>query len=150
WSKQRSVLRDVIMRFVLALFTLTGLAFAGEHSFDATREIEGKTYILVGTGSPKKASKGYVMGLYVEEADGKRAFPALATRVGHDHGKLVNAEMTPSFIVWGHFCKTGVLHFVQPTEGDEVESTFRDSLKDEISEKAAPDVKKAAQAFLAV
>src|SRR5262249_49924166 len=82
--------------------------------FEAVRTVEGRPYALVGLGVRKKfVVKVYAMALYVDEADGRHAFPALVSRAGgHDHAKLTSGDHAQSFVMWGTFGKVAVLHFV--------------------------------------
>jgi hypothetical protein len=118
--------------------------------FDAQKSWDGKAFTLVGTGIRKKfIVKVYAMGLYVENVDGKRAFSSLATKAGgSDQAKLTEGDRAQSFLIWGSFGKVGVMHFVRDVGAGKIHDAFAEDLSDELSDKAAPDVRDATQAFL--
>jgi hypothetical protein len=117
---------------------------------DAQKSWDGKSYTLVGIGVRKKFGfKVYAMGLYVENVDGKRAFPSLVTKAGgSDKAKLTDGDRAQSFLIWGSFSKVGVMHFVRDVESSKIRGAFEEGLGDELSDKAAADVREAAQSFL--
>jgi hypothetical protein len=117
---------------------------------DAQKTDGGKTYTLVGLGVRKKFGfKVYAMGLYVENVDGKRAFPSLATKAGGtDKAKLTSGDRAQSFIVWGGFGKLAIMHFVRDVGADKVREAFESGLSEELSDKASPDLREATQNFL--
>jgi hypothetical protein len=106
----------------------------------------------MGVGIRKKfIVKVYAMALYVDDAEGKRAFPALASRAGgRDHAKLTASDHAQSFLAWGAFEKIGVMHFVRDVGAEKIREAFKEGLEDELSDKAPPDLKKAAESFLAL
>ena len=118
--------------------------------FDAQRTADGKSYTLVGAGVRKKfVVKVYAMGLYVEDVEGKRAFPSLATKAGgRDKAKLTEGDRAQSFVMWGQFGKMTVMHFVRDVGADKVRGAYEESLADELSDKSPADVREAAQAFI--
>src|SRR5579859_4765668 len=85
------------------------------HAFDAVRTVDGRPYALVGVGVRKKfLVKVYAMALYIDEAEGRHAFPALVSRAGgHDHARLTSGDHAQSFVIWGTFGKLAVMHFVR-------------------------------------
>jgi len=118
--------------------------------FDAKKSVDGRSYTLVGAGVRKKfVVKVYAMGLYVEDVEGKRAFPSLATKAGGtDKAKLTEGDRAQSFLMWGSFNKIAILHFVRDVGAEKIRGAFEDGLGDELSDKAPADVREAAQAFL--
>ena len=121
--------------------------------FDELRTVDGKSYLLTGAGVRKKFGmvKVYAMGLYVDQDEARRAFPSLLQRAGGgDHSRLVASDHSQSFLVWGHFGKMAVLHFVRSVDKDKVQNAFRENLAPELSDKSPPDVKKATEEFLAL
>jgi hypothetical protein len=146
-------------RLVLVLSLLAAAAHAetveepsSGHAFDAVRTVEGRPYALVGVGIRKKfVVKVYAMALYIDEAEGRHAFPALVSRAGgHDHAKLTSGDHAQSFVMWGTFGKVAVLHFVRNVDAGKIRGAFEEGLEEELSDKAPPDVKQQAQAFLAL
>lgn len=123
---------------------------ATDVQFDAKRTTDGKSYVLVGVGVRKKlVVKVYAMGLYVEEVEGKRAFPSLAMKAGgSDKAKLTEGDRAQAFVIWGQFGKLGVMHFVRDVGADKIRGAFEEGLTDELTEKAPADVREATQAFL--
>ena len=118
--------------------------------FDAKKSLDGRSYTLVGTGVRKKfVVKVYAMALYVEDVEGKRAFPSLASKAGGaDKAKLTEGDRAQSFVMWGSFNKVGLLHFVRDVGAEKIRGAFEDGLADELSDKAAADVREATQAFI--
>jgi hypothetical protein len=118
--------------------------------FDSAKSVDGKSYTLVGVGVRKKfVVKVYAMALYVEDVEGKRAFPSLATKAGgREKEKLVQGDRAQSFLMWGQFGKLATLHFVRDVDAGKVRGAFEEGLGEELSDKAPADVREAAQAFL--
>lgn len=106
---------------------------------------------LIGTGVRKKfVVKVYAMALYVDDAEARRAFPALVSRAGgRDRAKLLDSDHAQAFVVWGAFPKLGILHFVRDVEAEKIRDAYKDSLEEELSDKAPPEMKRAAEGFLA-
>lgn len=118
--------------------------------FDTQKTVDGKSYTLIGTGVRKKfIVKVYGMGLYVEDVEGKRAFPSLATKAGgRDKAKLTEGDRAQNFVMWGQFAKMAVMQFVRDVGADKIRGAYEESLADELSEKSPADVREAAQAFV--
>jgi hypothetical protein len=147
------------MRFILCSLLLSGIAFAEPvkepatgYSFDSVMQVDGRPFVLVGAGVRKKVLvKVYAMALYVDEADGRHAFPALVSRAGgRDHAKLVSSDHAQSFVMWGTFGKLGILHFVRDVDAEKIRSAFAEGLEEEMGDKAPVDRKQAAEQFLAL
>jgi hypothetical protein len=121
-------------------------------SFEATRTVDGRPFALLGTGVRKKIGfKVYAMALYVDETDGRRAFPALAMRAGgRDRSRLINGDHAQSFVIWGQFAKLGVMRFVRNVGGEKIRDGFKEGLEDELAGKGGPELQKAAEAFVAL
>jgi Chalcone isomerase-like len=142
---------------LLALAALT-LAAPPAHAEDITEPATGHAFaaardgmLLMGTGVRKKfVVKVYAMALYVDEAAAKQAFPALVSRAGgRDRGKLLASDHAQAFVMWGQFPKLGILHFVRDVDAEKIRGAYQESLEDELSDKAPPDMKKAAEGFVA-
>src|SRR5436190_1333141 len=78
--------------------------------FEAVRTVQARPYLLLGAGVRRKpVDKLYAMGLYVEEAGARRAFPALAIKAGgRTRDKLLSGDRSQAFVIWGDFGKVGV------------------------------------------
>src|SRR5262249_32653023 len=96
--------------------------------FDAATSVDGRPYVLLGVGVRRKfVVKVYAMALYVDEAEARHAFPALATRAGgRDHAKLVAGDHAQSFVLWGTFGKLARLHFVRDVEVKKIREAFEE------------------------
>jgi hypothetical protein len=119
-------------------------------SFEATATVDGRPYVLLGLGVRKKLMvKVYAMALYIDEAEGRHAFPALVSRAGgRDHAKLTSSDHAQSFVMWGTFGKMARLHFVRDVDAAKIRGAFEEGLEDELSDKSPPEMKQAAQQFL--
>jgi chalcone isomerase-like protein len=151
------VVSAVLVSAALLLCSSTARAESVEepstgYKFEAVRNVEGRPYALVGVGVRKKfVVKVYAMALYIDEAEGRHAFPALVSRAGgHDHAKLTSSDHAQSFVLWGTFGKLGVLHFVRSVDAGKIRGAFEEGLEEELSDKAPADIKQGAQAFLAL
>lgn len=118
--------------------------------FDAKKTVDGKSYTLIGAGVRKKVFvKVYAMGLYVEDVEGKRAFPSLATKAGGTElAKLTQGDRAQQFVLWGQFSKLAVLHFVRDVAADKLREAFEEGLAEELAAKAPADVRDVTQLFL--
>ena len=78
------------------------------------------------------------MQMWIDEEDGRRAFPALAMRAGgRDKAKLTRGDHAPGFLVWGRFTKVAVFHFARDVKA----AAMRDELKGALEDvKGADDV----------
>jgi hypothetical protein len=122
-----------------------------EQKFPAQRQVDGQTYTLVGVGVRKKVVvKVYAIAIYVEDEPARRDFPALTARAGgREHARLVAGDAAPQFVTWGHFGKLAVLRFVRDVDADRVREAFREGLEEELGDKATPEGKRTAEAFVA-
>lgn len=125
---------------------------ASGHRFAASLTYGGKPYTLIGVGIRKKfVVKVYAMGLYVEHAAAKQAFPSLATKAGGpERDRLLSGDKAQTFVAWGRFGKLGVMHFVRNVDREKIQEAYRDSLANALSDKASADLRRDAQAFVAL
>ena len=144
-------MKKAIFIAATALVGLTGTALEARadsvvepstgHAFDSTRTVDGKSYALLGTGVRKKfIVKVYAMALYGEAAGVKKALAA---------GKPA-PEKAPHFVAHADFDKVAILHFVRDVDHGKMHEAYQESLKEELSDKAPPDLKKDAEAFVAL
>ena len=93
----------------------------------AVRIVDGRPLTLVGEGARvKDGEKLYDMQMWIDEEDGRRAFPALAMRAGgRDKARLVRGDHGPAFLVWGRFTKQAVFKFARAVPA----ATMRDDIK---------------------
>lgn len=122
------------------------------YAFETVVTVDGRPYILVGAGARKVYGfKVYAMGLYVEDEPARRAFPRLAQQAGgSDHASLVRSELAYQFVVLGEFGKLARLHFTRNVSAKETRDAYREALGEAASTKAPPELKRAAEAFLAL
>lgn len=106
---------------------------------DAKRSVDGRPLVLVGQGARvKDGQKLYDLQLWVDEQDGKRAFPALAMRAGgRDKARLVRGEHAPDFIVWGRFTKQAVIKFARAVTAAEMRQDVKSALTEDDDKAAA-------------
>lgn len=92
------------------------------HAFPALLTHDSRPYTLAGVALRKKfIIKVYGMGLYVDQAAAKQAFPSLLAKAGgHDREHLLSGDRAQTFVAWGHFGKLGVLHFVRDVDKDRI------------------------------
>jgi Chalcone isomerase-like len=120
--------------------------------FPVARTVDGHTLTLLGVGVRKKfVVKVYAMALYVDETEARRNFPPLVARAGgRSRAQLLSSDHAQQFTIWGAFDKVAVLHFVRNVDADKIKEAFVDGLEDELSDKAPAEMKKAADAFVAL
>jgi hypothetical protein len=116
--------------------TATPKPAAKDHTFD------GRALTRIGGGSRVvDGVKWYDLTLWVDDVDGKRAFPALAMRAGgRDKARLVHGDHGPAFVVWGRFNKQLVIRFAHAVTAKQ--------LRDDLSPALEPS--KGGDAFLAL
>ncbi len=104
---------------------------------DAGRSVDGRPLVMVGHGEHlRDGEKLYDMAIWIDEQDGKRAFPALAMRAGgRNRAKLIKGEHAPNFVIWGRFTKQAVLTFARAVPA----ATMREELKGELGEIKGAD-----------
>lgn len=93
----------------------------------AARTYAGRPMQLVGEGARiKDGEKLYDLQMWIDEEDGRRAFPALAMRAGgRDKAKLVRGDHAAAFLIWGRFTKQAVFKFAKAVPA----ATLREELK---------------------
>jgi tetratricopeptide (TPR) repeat protein len=114
--------------------------------------VDGTTYTLIGAGARKVFGfKVYAMGLYLDDDPARRGFPALAGRAGgSDHDSLARGDLAHQFVVLGDFGKAALLHFVRNVSGKETRDAYREALGDDVGPRASPELRRDAEAFLAM
>jgi hypothetical protein len=119
-------------------------------SFETSRTVDDRPYILLGTGLRKKLGfKVYAMGLYVDDSEARRAFPALATRAGgSDHHKLTADDHAQAFVIWGQFPKLAVLRFLRNVSANKIRDTFKESLEAQLAGGMTDEIKKSLDEML--
>ncbi|HZS36256.1 MAG TPA: chalcone isomerase family protein [Polyangia bacterium] len=122
------------------------------HEFPVTRTADGHTLMLLGTGVRKKIGfKVYAMALYVDEVEARRNFPPLVARAGgRSRAALLSGDHASQFAIWGAFDKVAILHFVRNVGAEKIKDAFQEGLEDELSEKSPAEMRKAAEAFVAM
>jgi len=114
----------------IMLFGLVGVSAAATRG-DA-RSYAGRPLLLVGQGARvKNGDKLYEMSLWIDEEDGRRAFPALAMRAGgRDKAHLGRGDHAAAFLVWGRFTKQAVFTFARAVTAGEMRDEIRGALGD--------------------
>jgi hypothetical protein len=141
-----------MLLFAFALFVPV-LTATGELDFAPTRTVEGRSYAITGAGVRKsgEGERSYEMALYVDEIDARRAFPALAFRAGgRSRARLLSGEHAQAFVIWGHFGKLAELRFVAPLSAEALRAEVGGVLDAELGDKASPELRKLADALLAL
>ena len=103
----------------------------------ATHTVDGRPLTMVGQGTRvKDGEKLYDMQMWIDEEDGRRAFPALAMRAGgRDKAKIVRGDHAPAFLVWGRFTKQAVFTFAKAVPA----ATMRDEVKELLGDEKGAD-----------
>jgi len=103
----------------------------------APHTVDGRPLVLVGQGAlVKDGDKLYDMQMWIDEEDGRRAFPALAMRAGgRDKAKIVRGDHAPAFLVWGRFTKQAVFKFAKAVPA----ATMRDEIKNALGNAPGGD-----------
>lgn len=98
----------------------------------AARVVDGRPLALVGAGTRvKDGDKLYEMQMWIDEEDGRRAFPALAMRAGgRDKARLVRGDHAPGFLVWGRFTKVAIFRFAKPVTAAAMKEDIKSALED--------------------
>jgi len=123
-----------------------------KYTYQTWIKIDGVPYTLIGAGARKVYGfKVYAMGLYLEDEPARKAFPSLAARAGgSDHDSLARGDLAHQFVVLGDFGKSALLHFVRSVSGKDTRDAYREALGDDVGKNASPDLKRDAEAFLAM
>jgi tetratricopeptide (TPR) repeat protein len=122
------------------------------YTYQTVMNIDGVPYTLIGAGARRVFGfKVYAMGLFLEDTPARAGFPALAARAGgSDHDSLARGDLAHQFVVLGDFGKAALLHFVRNVTGKETRDAYREALGDDANSKASPDLRRDAEAFLAL
>ncbi len=128
--------RNMKTMFAIVLFGVLSTGNAATTKPPA-RSYAGRSLVLVGEGARvKDGEKLYDMQMWIDEEDGKRAFPALAMRAGgKDKTRLVRGDHAPAFLVWGRFTKQAVFTFAKAVTA----ATMRDEIKNAIGDVPGGD-----------
>jgi tetratricopeptide (TPR) repeat protein len=123
-----------------------------KYTYQTWVKVDGVPYTLIGAGARKVYGfKVYAMGLYLEDEPARKGFPALAARAGgSDHDSLARGDLAHQFVVLGDFGKSALLHFVRNVSGKDTRDAYREALGDDVGKNASPDLKRDAEAFLAM
>src|SRR4051812_37373411 len=123
-----------------------------KYTYQTWIKVDGVPYTLIGAGARKVYGfKVYAMGLYLEDEPARKGFPALAARAGgSDHDSLARGDLAHQFVVLGDFGKSALLHFVRSVSGKDTRDAYREALGDDVGHNASPDLKRDAEAFLAM
>lgn len=97
----------------------------------------------------KAEEHAYAMALYVEEV-ARIPFASVYERAGRSKNGLLVESRAQHFITWGHFTKLAVLRFLRDTPRGELQQLFREGLEDLLSDKAPPELRRDAEAFIAL
>ena len=118
------------------------------HSFPTNMNIGDKDYALLGAGS---MSKTYAMALYVEDEPARAQFVRLAAQAGGtDHASLFRNDQAPQFVVLGDFGKHAVFYFEKAMTIAKLRELYRDALAEDTKSSATPELRRDAEAFLAL
>ena len=118
------------------------------HSFPTSMNIGDKDYALLGAGN---MSKIYSMALYVEDEPARAQFARLVAQAGGtDHASLFRNDQAPQFIVLGDFGKHAVFFFEKAMTVAKLRDIYRDALADDTKSSATPELRRDAEAFLAL
>jgi tetratricopeptide (TPR) repeat protein len=118
------------------------------HSFPTNMTIGDKDYALLGAGS---LSRMYAMALYVEDAAAHAQFPRLVAQAGGtDHTSLFRNDQAAQFVVLGDFGKHALFHFDKAVPAAKLRDLYRDALADDTRAGATPELRRDAEAFLAL
>ena len=120
--------------------------------FPTYLSLGGRDYVLIGAGARTAfTGKIYGMGLYVEDEPARAAFPRLVGQAGGaDVATLTHDELAYQFLQLGDFGKHAVLHFERPLTAARLRDSFREALADDLGPTATAELKRDAEAFLAL
>lgn len=126
----------------IALLAVAGAVFAapsksGSKADETHRAVDGRPLVMIGQGARvKDGDKLYEMQMWIDEEDGRRAFPALAMRAsGRDKAHLTRGDHGPAFLVWGRFTKQAVFKFAKAVPA----AAMRDEVKAALEEIKGAD-----------
>lgn len=123
---------DRKMKTIVAWMLFGLLANAGATPRPPAHTVDGRPLVLVGQGARvKDGEKLYDMQMWIDEEDGRRAFPALAMRAGgRDKARIVRGDHAATFLVWGRFTKQAVLTFARAVPAAVMQSEIKSALAD--------------------
>jgi hypothetical protein len=95
------------------------------------RLLAGRLLVRVGGGVRTiDGARAYDMTLWVDEQDGRRAFPALAMRAGgRERRKLTSGDHAPAFLIWGRFTKQATIKFAHAMSAVELRKEIGGALE---------------------
>jgi hypothetical protein len=98
----------------------------------AAHSVHGRPLVMVGQGTRiKDGEKLYDMQMWIDEEDGRRAFPALAMRAGgRDKARLTRGDHAPGFLVWGRFTKQAIFKFAHAVPAATMEAEIKSALEE--------------------
>ncbi len=71
------------------------------------------------------------MQIWIDDQDGRRAFPALAMRAGgKSHALLTRGDHAPAFLVWGRFTKQAVIKFAKDVPATALRADVKSGLEE--------------------
>ncbi|MGZ3427476.1 MAG: hypothetical protein ACXVCV_12545 [Polyangia bacterium] len=119
------------MKMMIPVLLLGLLAPAGGKA-PPPRTVGGRPLTLVGQGARvKDGDKLYDMQMWIDEEDGRRAFPALAMRAsGRDKAHLTRGDHGPAFLVWGRFIKQAVFKFAHAVPAATMQADVKSALEE--------------------
>lgn len=118
------------------------------HSFSTSLPIGDRDYALLGAGS---LAKMYAMALYVEDEPARTQFARLVAQAGgSDRASLFRNDQAPQFVVLGDFGKHAIFHFEKPVAAGKLRDLYRDALAEDTRATATPELRRDAEAFLAL
>ena len=121
------------MKTTISLLMLGLLSTGGAAKAPAPHTVDGRPLVLVGQGARvKDGEKLYDMQMWIDEEDGRRAFPALAMRAGgRDKARIVRGDHAPGFLVWGRFTKQALFKFAKAVPAATMKEEVATGLGDE-------------------
>ncbi|PSM31883.1 chalcone isomerase family protein [Haliangium sp. UPWRP_2] len=123
-----------------------------KQSFLSRITVDGKSYFLTGVGHRSYMGFSvYGMGLYVDDSLARRAFPKLVAQAGGSELQQLRArDLAQSFVVLGEFGKAAVIRFSRKLSAKQIADSYRDLLKENLKDSAAPALRQSTQQFLAL
>ena len=93
--------------------------------------------------------KVYAMAMYIDDESARKQFPRLAGQAGGaDQRTLEESGLLPSFIIQGDFAKHAILWFARDVSAKQTMDSYREALEKDLSPKASPEVRAAAEGFV--
>jgi hypothetical protein len=125
------------METMIGIMLFGLLSTGGAVKAPAPHTVDGRPLVLVGQGARvKDGDKLYDMQMWIDEEDGRRAFPALAMRAGgRDKARIVRGDHGPNFLVWGRFTKQAIFKFAKAVPA----ATMRDEVKELLGDEKGAD-----------